>query len=80
MQPLNIAIVGLGKQGKEHLDTLLKLEREGRAKLSGLCDIDGAVIERELSNLKTPKYKNYKDLLNIESIDLLIVSDGYPLK
>ena len=74
MQPLNIAIVGLGKQGKEHLDTLLKLEKRGRVKLSGLCDIDEAVIERELGNLRTPKYKNYKDLLNIESIDLLIVS------
>lgn len=74
MQPLNVAIVGLGKQGKEHLNTLLKLEKEGRTKLSGLCDIDGAVMKIELGNLRIPKYKSYRDLLNNESIDLLIVS------
>ncbi len=55
-----IGLIGLGNQGRKHLDSILNLQEKKLVKLVGLCD--NSMID--FSNIiKTPFYFDYIDFV-----------------
>jgi predicted dehydrogenase len=80
-KPIRIGLIGVGMRGQGHLDLLLK---RSDVEVVAVCDINSIMIEKSKSIIsksgkKMPKIYNkgplnYKDLLNDESIDAVVVS------
>lgn len=70
-----IGLIGLGNQGRKHLDSILNLQEKKLVKLVGLCD--NSMID--FSNIiKTPFYFDYKDLyLKAKPEIILIATPNY---
>lgn len=70
---INIALIGLGKQGYQHLSALNQLmNKDKRIVLVGICDSD--VKKKILFTNKYNFYENAEDLLNNNHVDMAIVS------
>jgi predicted dehydrogenase len=69
---VNVAIVGLGGRGQDHLTNYLKISA---ARVAGLCDVNQAALERTQARVKretgdTPKgYGDMRDAFADKSID-----------
>jgi predicted dehydrogenase len=67
---LKIGVIGLGNQGKKHLDALRNLERTNVAKLVAVCD-----TIKGLSRIPAVKfYRNYKSLYANIRPDVVIIA------
>lgn len=73
MGTLNYAVVGLGI-GQAHCDGVLKLEKEGKVKLSAVCDLrEDRLAEVAKKSPSTRLYKDFDEMLRCEDIDILSV-------
>jgi predicted dehydrogenase len=71
-----VAIIGLWRQGKIHLEAIIHLEKLQKVELLAVCDIDKIFIEALVVSEHTKKYNSSKELLQIHwnDLDLLITS------
>ncbi|OHB75852.1 MAG: hypothetical protein A2Z25_01355 [Planctomycetes bacterium RBG_16_55_9] len=72
---IRIAIVGLRKKGKEHIDIF---SRVPGVRIVALCDVDTTFLDMEAGKLeasgqKVAKYKDYRKLLDDKDIDAVII-------
>jgi predicted dehydrogenase len=73
---IRIAIVGLRKKGKEHIDIFGKVPG---VRIVALCDADTQFLETEAAkfkarNLKVTKYVDYRKLLDDKNVDAVIIA------
>ncbi|MEX2012851.1 MAG: Gfo/Idh/MocA family oxidoreductase [Candidatus Levyibacteriota bacterium] len=66
-----IGLVGLGNQGKKHLDCILGLQDKKLVKLVGLCDTS---IEQLPDSIETPFYVDYRDLYSKTKPDIVVIA------
>jgi predicted dehydrogenase len=81
MRKLNVAIIGISGFGKEHLNTVKKLEEAGRCHLKAICDIPSPTNQKDIDELMLKGvsfYENYLELLSTEK-ELDIVSISTPI-
>ncbi|WP_331436739.1 Gfo/Idh/MocA family protein [Gordoniibacillus kamchatkensis] len=84
---LTIGLIGLGFMGKTHLETYLRLEREGLPiRVAALCDIDAEKLEGRSAggNIDTggaaidydrfAKYVSVEDMLQNEQLDMVDIA------
>ena len=64
-----LAVVGGGKFGLMHLRAYKQLEREGRAELVGLCDINEDLLARRRQEFGVRTYTDYRELIERERPD-----------
>jgi len=72
--PAKIAVVGGGKFGEMHLKTFAQLQREGRARLVGLADLDENLLARRKEQYGMPTYTDYKEMIEKEKPDGVTVA------
>lgn len=71
---MNVALIGIGKQGCLYLDALIELCKNKKVTISGICDIDEnrlALVAREFG---IECYSNYQDLVLANNHDFVILS------
>lgn len=73
---IRVAVVGINGQGRSHLNEIQKLPG---VRLAAVCDVDQAVLDRELKKLKekNPALKSYRDirkLLEDKEIDAITIA------
>lgn len=66
-----IGLIGLGNQGRKHLDSILNLQEKKLVKLVGLCDIS---IKKLSSSTKVPFYFDYKDLYAKAKPEIIVIA------
>lgn len=66
-----LGLIGLGNQGKKHLDSILNLQDKKLVKLVGLCDIS---IKKFSSSMKVPFYFDYKDLYSKAKPEIVVIA------
>ncbi len=69
---LNVGLVGHGRWGSRHLDTLLTLKKSGKIGSIFVCDTD----EKQLRNLPPgvdATYSTSQDLFNLKSLDCVAI-------
>lgn len=66
-----IGLIGLGNQGKKHLDSILTLQDKKLVKLVGLCDTS---IKKLSSSIKVPFYFDYKDLYSKAKPEIIVIA------
>lgn len=71
---MNYGIVGLGKQGKQHLSALLTLARIDNNISIFLCDTDEEYVKKLSSELGLKGYNSCVNLLDNVKIDVLILA------
>ncbi|MFA7170659.1 MAG: Gfo/Idh/MocA family oxidoreductase [Candidatus Paceibacterota bacterium] len=73
---INVAIVGLGKQGNVHLEALLKLREEDKVNLVAVCDQDKDFIQNLSKEVNTEGFSDYHEMLSKygDNLDLLILA------
>lgn len=71
MSKPRIALVGVGRMGTGHL---ISLALSRKLSLCALCDIDGAIAERKSRKKGIPGYTDYKEMMDREQPDALIVA------
>lgn len=71
---LKLGIIGLGRQGKEHLEAALRLQQKHRLKLLAICDIDKAFVSKISKELKIKGYTDYKLMIKENIMDAVVVS------
>jgi len=64
-----VAVIGGGKFGEMHLRTFTQLERDGRAKLVALCDINEEVLALRTQQYGVKGYTDYRQMLDAEDLD-----------
>lgn len=74
MEQIRVAVVGGGIYGTYHLQALKQLEKEEKVKLVALADLNEEVLEKNKSAFKIKVYKDYREMLNKESLDALSVA------
>lgn len=74
MEQIRVAVVGGGIYGTYHLRALKQLEKEEKVKLVALADLNEEVLEKNKSAFKIKVYKDYREMLNKESLDALSVA------
>jgi predicted dehydrogenase len=68
-KPLRIGLIGVGNQGKKHLEALFELEKENIVNIVAICDTNaGAAIKG------VPFFTNYKELLLSTELDIVIIA------
>jgi predicted dehydrogenase len=76
-EDIRLAVVGLNKRGKNHLDALVPLNG---ARVVAICDVDTAVLDRtsaylkEKYNLAPQTYQDYRKLLESREIDAVMLA------
>lgn len=70
-KPLNIALIGVGNQGRKHFDAISALEKKGIVNLVGVCDVSKDICS---SDFKRPLFINYKDLFDKTNPEVVIIS------
>lgn len=74
---VRIAVVGLNKRGKNHLDSLVPLKG---ARVVAICDVDTAVLDRtkaylkEKHNLSVQTFSDYRKLLESKEVDAVTLA------
>lgn len=66
-----VGLVGLGNQGKKHLDCILDLQGRKLVRLIGLCDTS---IKQLPDSIETPFYLDYRDLYSKAKPDIVIIA------
>jgi len=72
--PAKIAIVGGGKFGEMHLKTFTQLEREGRAELVGLADLNEELLAQRSEQYGVRTYTDYMEMIEKENPDGITVA------
>lgn len=67
---LTIGIVGLGNQGKKHLNSILSLQKAKKVRLVGICDISTNVQD----NYTSPFFLDYRDLYSKARPDIVLIA------
>jgi predicted dehydrogenase len=70
MGMVNIGIIGLGAISGAHISNYITNER---AKITAVCDIDKAWLEKESKRLNATGYTDYRELLQDENVDAVVV-------
>ena len=71
---VKVAVIGIGRMGKIHARNL-RTKRIPNARLVAVCDIDKHVLEGHKKKYKKiPTYISYKDMLEKEDIDAVIIA------
>lgn len=74
---VRVAVVGLNKRGKNHLDSLVPLKG---SRVVAICDVDTAVLERtkaylkEKHNLSVQTFSDYRKLLESKEVDAVTLA------
>ncbi len=68
---VRIAVVGIGIMGKAHIKDVVTLEN---AELAAVCDVNHTVADACAAEMQVPAYYDFKDLLEHEQLDAIIVS------
>lgn len=66
-----IGLIGLGNQGKKHLDAILDLQDKKLVKLVGLCDTS---IKEFSGSIKVPFYFDYKELYSKAKPEIVLIA------
>ena len=66
-----VGIIGCGKILERHVEAI---ESNAGFILSALCDNDSKVLERESKRLNIPGYLDYKEMINNENLDLVVIA------
>lgn len=66
-----IGLIGLGNQGKKHIDSILTLQDKKLVKLVGLCDRS---IKKFSSSMNVPFFFDYKDLYSKTKPDIIVIA------
>lgn len=66
-----IGLIGLGNQGKKHLDSILNLQDKKLVKLVGLCDTS---INEFSGSIKVPFYFDYKELYSKAKPEIVLIA------
>ncbi len=74
---IKFALIGCGRISKQHLSSIKTLEKEGKARLIAVCDIDENRAKKTGKEYCVPYYTDYKEMLNKEK-DINIVSIATP--
>jgi len=74
MKKPRIGIVGGGKFGEIHLKACAQLQREGRAELCALADVDARVRESRAREFGVRTYENCASMLAAESLDAITIA------
>lgn len=69
-----IAVVGLGRQGQEHLRAASALAAKGTLTLCGVCDADRNLADENAMRLEVPGYSEPSTMIAVERPDAVIVS------
>ena len=64
-----IAVIGGGKFGEMHLRTFTQLQRDGKAALVALCDINEELLAQRHEQYGVKGYTDYREMLTHEDID-----------
>ena len=64
-----IAVIGGGKFGEMHLRTFTQLQRDGKAALVALCDINEELLAQRHEQYGVKGYTDYRAMLEHEDID-----------
>ncbi|HDN97798.1 MAG TPA: Gfo/Idh/MocA family oxidoreductase [bacterium] len=75
---VNLGIIGVGRFGKNILNTFKQLEREGKCKVVAICDINEEILEKYCSTYNLKGYKDYKEMLEKENIDGVAIATPDP--
>jgi predicted dehydrogenase len=76
-EDIRVAVVGLNKRGKNHLDSLVPLKG---SRVVAICDVDSAVLERTKAylkdkyNLSVATFTDYRKLLESKEIDAVTLA------
>ncbi|HQC54539.1 MAG TPA: Gfo/Idh/MocA family oxidoreductase [Clostridia bacterium] len=71
---VKVAVIGIGRMGRIHARNL-RTHRIPHARLVAVCDIDKHVLEaHQRKYKKIPTYLSYKDMLEKEDIDAVIIA------
>lgn len=76
-EDIRVAVVGLNKRGKNHLDSLVPLKG---SRVVAICDVDSAVLERtkaylkDKHNLSVATFTDYRKLLESKEIDAVTLA------
>ncbi|PJC54447.1 MAG: hypothetical protein CO028_02395 [Candidatus Levybacteria bacterium CG_4_9_14_0_2_um_filter_35_21] len=66
-----VGLVGLGNQGKKHLDSILDLQDRKLVRLIGLCDTSG---KKQFSSMNVPFYLHYRDLYLKAKPEIIVIA------
>lgn len=66
-----IGLIGLGNQGRKHLNSILDLQNQKLVDLVGICDTS---IRQVPNTVKTPFYLNYNELYSKAKPDIAIIA------
>ncbi len=64
-----VAVIGAGRFGEMHIRAFSQMQREGRAKLVGLSDIDEAVLSRRRRQYEIDTFTDYRRMIDDTSPD-----------
>jgi predicted dehydrogenase len=68
---VKIGVVGIGIMGKAHIHDIATL---GNTELAAICDVDHTTADTYAARMRVPAYYNYKDLLEHEALDAVLIS------
>ncbi|NWG14348.1 MAG: Gfo/Idh/MocA family oxidoreductase [Acidobacteria bacterium] len=69
-----IAVIGGGQFGEMHLRAFAQMQREGRARLVGLADINEAVLARRHDQYGVAGYPDFKEMLERTDPDAVAIA------
>src|SRR4026208_1046026 len=73
-QPLKVGMIGVGRQGREHLSAIEHLVSNGRLTLAGICDINEQMAKAHADRLQTNWYTNSTQMVREVKPELVILS------
>jgi predicted dehydrogenase len=68
--------IGTGGMGMTHVFNLLQFQREGKARIAALCDVDENRLEAAANHVKggaTP-YRDYRRIIDRQDIDAVVIA------
>lgn len=74
MKKIRAAVVGGGIYGSYHLKALTQLEAEEKVKLIALADLNEEILKKHEKDFKIKVYRDYREMLNKERIDILTIA------
>lgn len=72
--PLKVGVIGVGKQGREHLSAIEHLVSDGKLSLVGICDINAQMAKSQADRLQTSWFTNAVQLVREEKPELVVLS------
>ena len=68
---LRVGLVGCGRISKNHFDSIFQLQND--LELISVCDVDADTLKAETSKHNVKGYKDLRDMLSSETLDLLVL-------